>query len=173
MPGWLLLVPFLMVRFGLLAVLNRDAIRTAAHFAPMHGKERLAYWLYQLSNLGVLVCPFFLRVRFEPWGWFYAGLATYVAGIVLLSISIVNFAAPADNGFRTKGLYRFSRNPMYVAYFITFIGCALLTQSPVLLGVVLVFQAAAHWVIRSEERWCIEQFGEAYRQYMRRVRRYI
>ena len=43
MNGLWLLVPFLLVRFGLLAVLSREAVARAAHFAPMEGGERIAY----------------------------------------------------------------------------------------------------------------------------------
>ncbi len=32
---------------------------------------------------------------------------------------------------------------------------------------------AAHWIILAEERWCVESFGESYREYMGSVRRYI
>lgn len=56
---------------------------------------------------------------------------------------------------------------------IYFIGCALLTQSLALYGVVLIFQISSHWIIISEERWCIEKFGKEYKQYMKEVRRYI
>lgn len=62
---------------------------------------------------------------------------------------------------------------MYVAYFICFIGMALLTQSLILLCIVVIFQISAHWIILSEEKWCMEKFGESYKQYMKRVRRYI
>lgn len=74
---------------------------------------------------------------------------------------------------KETGLYRLSRNPMYVAYFICFLGMALLTRSVLFLGLVAVFQISAHWVILAEERWCLEQFGERYRRYMGKVRRYI
>ena len=39
MNGFLLLVPFLLVRFILLTVLNKTALRRAAYFAPVQGKE--------------------------------------------------------------------------------------------------------------------------------------
>lgn len=52
-------------------------------------------------------------------------------------------------------------------------GCALLTHSVLLGGIVIIFQLSSHWIILSEERWCIGEFGDAYRQYMKRVRRYI
>ena len=62
---------------------------------------------------------------------------------------------------------------MYVAYFICFLGMALLTQSLILLVVVVIFQISAHWIILAEERWCIDKFGVIYEEYMKNVRRYI
>lgn len=168
----LLLIPLFLLRFGLLALLDRGALARAAHFPPVEGGERIVYWVYQLSSGALLILPFFLRIRTSPAALFWAGAAAYAAGVVLLAASIAAFAAPSESGARRSGVYRFSRNPMYVAYFLLFLGCAFLTQSPVLLGLVLVFQAAAHRIILAEERWCLEQFGEAYRRYLDRVRRY-
>ncbi|MDO4270569.1 MAG: isoprenylcysteine carboxylmethyltransferase family protein [Eubacteriales bacterium] len=172
MGAWLLL-PFFLLRFGLLYRLDRTAVRRAAHFAPVRGGERAAYWVYQISNAAIFVSLFFLRVRTAPRGLFGAGLAVYLAGLLLLAASVVNFAAADKDGFCERGLYRFSRNPMYVAYFVYFIGCALLTRSPVLLVFTLVFQLSAHGIILAEERWCARQFGQAYRAYMERVGRYL
>ena len=74
--------------------------------------------------------------------------------------SVSSFAKPAKNGINLKGLYRISRNPMYVSYFIYFLGCVLLTQSLLLLAILVAFQISTHWIILSEERWCIKKFGE-------------
>ena len=86
---------------------------------------------------------------------------------------MINFSAPNDMGLNINGIYKFSRNPMHIAYFVCFIGMVLLTQSIALFIIILIFQASSHWIILSEERWCIEQFGEAYKQYMKSVRRHI
>ena len=83
------------------------------------------------------------------------------------------FSAPDSGGMNRNGVYRFSRNPMYVAYFICFMGMALLVQSLVLAVMVVVFQVSAHWIILAEERWCLENFGAEYRRYMGEVRRYL
>lgn len=173
MNGFLLLIPFLLIRFGLLSLLDRDAVRLAAHFAPMAGAETAAYWVYQLSNLVLFVSLCFLRVPLEASWLFWAGAAVYGLGLLLCAASMASFAAPAGGGFRSGGLYRLSRNPMYVSYFVCFSGCALLTRSLPLFGTVLVFQISAHWIILAEERWCLAQFGDPYRQYMARVRRYL
>ncbi|SDP44029.1 Protein-S-isoprenylcysteine O-methyltransferase Ste14 [Eubacterium maltosivorans] len=171
--GFLLLMPFFLIRFGLLALLDKGAVARAAHFAPLLKKEKPAYWIYQITNAAIFLYLFFLKIKFTPAALFYAGAAVYSAGTLLLAVSIVNFASPSESGVNQNGLYRLSRNPMYVAYFIFFLGCALLTQSWLLLGFVIVFQGSAHSIIRSEERWCLTQFGDTYRQYMKKVRRYL
>ena len=173
MNGLWLLLPFLLIRFGLLAIFSREAVGRAAHFAPMAGGERAACWVYQLSNAALLLYLPFLRVRTEQALPLFAGLICYLAGLVLCAASIAGFAAPSGGGLCTKGIYRFSRNPMYVSYFLCFAGMALLVRSAALTGIVLVFQVSAHWIILAEERWCLETFGAAYQHYARRVRRYL
>ncbi len=172
MHAFLLLVPFILIRFVLLNILDKEALRRAAFFAPLIGKERVAYLFYQISNSLFFVYLCFLKIRTEPY-WFYAGLVIYGLGALLCIISVSNYAKPSENGINLKGLYQVSRNPMYVAYFIYFLGCVLLTQSLILLAILLIFQITAHWIILSEERWCIERFGQEYLNYMSKVRRYI
>lgn len=171
--GFLLLVPFLLIRVGLLSRLSKDAGKRAAYFAPLLEREKTAYWVYQLSNGAIFLAIVCLNIKVEPPAALYAGVAFYAAGTLLLTLSVVHFAAPTENGLHQNGLYRFSRNPMYVSYFIFFVGCALLTQSWLLFVLVLVFQASAHWIILSEERWCTARFGASYLAYMRKVGRYF
>ncbi len=104
MNGFILLLPFFFIRFVVLAVLDRTSLQRAAMFAPLKGNEKTAYYIYQLTNAGVILYPFFLTVK--------------------------AFASPDKIGLNTDGIYRFSRNPMYVSYFVCFLGIALLTSFP-------------------------------------------
>ena len=171
--GILLLIPFLVIRFVLLSILNPQSIQRAAYFAPVQGSERIAYYIYQISNIGMFLYLIFLKLKIDFSWKFYSGLICYLVGLCLCAISIVNFSSPDDSGLNINGVYKYSRNPMYVAYFICFLGMALLTQSLILLVVVVIFQISAHWIILAEERWCIEKFGAIYEEYMKNVRRYI
>ena len=165
-------IPLILIRYGLLRVLDRVAFKRAAHFAPLIGKEKAAFWVYQVSSAALLVYPCFLRITADPF-WLYAGLTVYGLGILFNIVSVFHYASPNENGFNVSGFYAISRNPMYVAYFIYFLGCVLMTRSWVLFIILLVFQISSHWIILSEERWCIEEFGEDYINYMRKTRRYI
>lgn len=173
MNGFLLLLPFLLVRFGLLSLRDKKAVQRAAHFAPMQGRELIAYGIYQAATFGILFCSFFLRAEAEGSILFCMGLLLYAVGLVALCMAVISFSAPDESGLNTKGIYRFSRHPMYAAYFLYFAGMALLMRSLVLACMVLLFQISAHGIILAEERECIKRFGKAYQQYMKKVRRYF
>jgi protein-S-isoprenylcysteine O-methyltransferase Ste14 len=149
-----------------------EGLKRAAFFAPLIGREKTAYWFYQISNILIFVYLFFLKIKTDS-NWYYVGLVTYGLGMLLCLASVSNFAKPSKNGINLRGLYRISRNPMYVSYFIYFLGCVLLTKSLLLFVILMIFQISAHWIILSEERWCIKKFGEEYKNYMNKVRRYI
>mgnify|MGYP000235861063 CR=1 FL=1 len=172
MNAFILVIPILLIRYGLLSIFNKDALKRAAFFPPLSGREKIAFWFYMISNILILFYPFFLRINTNS-VWFHAGLIIYILGVLLCIASIFNFSKPKENGINTKGLYRFSRNPIYIAYFVYYLGCVLLTNSLVLFILLIIFQVSTHWIILSEERWCVEEFGEEYMEYMKKVRRYI
>jgi len=74
----------------------------------------------------------------------------------------------------TTGLYSFSRNPMYLALLLALIGFAVAQGHPLgllpVVGFVIVMEALQ---IRPEEAILEEKFGDDYRAYKARVRRWI
>lgn len=169
----MLLIPFVLVRFVLMALLDRTALARAAHFAPVQGRERVAYWVFQGMSLLLLVLLLLLPIQTRPQPVFVLGALLYAAGLALLAASVAAYARPSGSGLNQNGVYRLSRNPMYVAYFVLFYGSVLLTQSVLLFAATVAFQLSAHSIIRSEERWCLARFGQAYLDYMQKVRRYF
>lgn len=73
-----------------------------------------------------------------------------------------------------SGPYRWTRNPMYLAMLLVYLGLALsfdvfwvLVLTPVVLSLVV------RLVIRREEEYLETKFGDEYRQYKTQVRRWI
>lgn len=172
MNAFLLIIPLFLIRFGLLKMLNKDSLSRAAFFAPLEGKEKVAYLFYQLSNAFMILYSVFLKIQTKP-PLLLIALFIHVLGVSVLIIATVNFAKPEQSGININGIYKISRNPIYIGYFIYFSSCVLLTRSMLLLISLLVFQISAHWIILSEERWCINKFGAEYINYMNKVKRYI
>lgn len=172
MNGLLLIIPLILIRFGLLRLFSKKALGRAAYFAPLEGYERKVLVLYQISNIFLVLYPLALKIHTEE-PLFIVGLLVYGAGVCLLVISTFSFARPKQGGINTSGIYKISRNPMYIGYFIYFMGCVLLMRSWLMFGALIIFIASTHPIVLSEERWCIHKFGDEYVRYMSNVRRYI
>lgn len=104
---------------------------------------------------------------------FYLGSILYALGILFCARSVYDFSFPNAQGFCAQGIYRHSRNPMYVSYALLFLGMAFLCRSWILLLILLLFQVSGQYIILAEERWCLARFGQAYQSYMQQVRRYL
>jgi len=168
----LLILPIILLRYGFMAFFGKNSMEKANFFPPTLGKEQTAYYIYQFTTLFLLIFPLFKQIHFET-AVDLIGIIIYIIGAVLYMLSIIHFSKPETQGITTKGLYRFSRNPMYVAFFLYFLGCAILIHSILYFSVLGVFQVSVHFLILSEERWCLKEFGEQYADYMKKVRRYI
>lgn len=114
--------------------------------------------------------------------WTYIGIALVVVGF--LPIPIISRAFKEQEtgikpdtiptAFLETGLFRFSRNPIYVGMSLFLIGSALIIGNLYGLLVVVLFVVAVQGIwIRKEEVNLEAQFGEAYRAYKERVRRWI
>jgi len=151
--------------------------------------EKPGVWIHPpYLMLIVFVAGFALRVAFGGYlpiprvAGEGAGTALIIAAIILIQMAVTIFVdggeelrppTPSRQLF-TKGLYARSRNPIYLAMLVlgTGIGLATLNLWTVLLtGVagVLLF----YFVIKPEERYLEERFGEAYEAYRKQTRRWI
>lgn len=74
----------------------------------------------------------------------------------------------------TSGPFRFSRNPLYLGGNVfTFFGASLLLGSPAALAMTALHLPLVDLMIRREERQLDGRFGEEWRSYRARVRRWI
>ena len=139
---------------------------------PYQKGEKKAYVIYTIVQFALLAYSIFLPLKLGTL-WFYAGIAIYLVGLVMLLITFVNIAAmPLGKPF-TQGIYRYSRHPGYLSLFITFVGVGVASASWVflLLSVVSIILQSSSVV--AEERTCLESFGGEYQEYLKRTPRWI
>ena len=112
-----------------------------------------------------------------------AGIALIVAGFALSAWARLTFRknsaeiypwSQAHSAFVTGGPFRFSRNPMYLGLIVIGIGAALVAGTWLMwLVPVLLFVLDNFVIVPFEERSMERTFGESYRAYRARVRRWI
>jgi protein-S-isoprenylcysteine O-methyltransferase Ste14 len=74
----------------------------------------------------------------------------------------------------TTGPFRVTRNPMYLGLALILLGFAVwLGSATPWLGIPMFVWAVSRNFIQREERWLEDRFGEDYRAYKARVRRWI
>lgn len=111
------------------------------------------------------------------------GLVILAAGIVALLWCVRDFYvsgkgtlapwAPPEN-LVVIGLYRYSRNPMYVSVALVLLGWAIAFGSVGLLVYALLVVAAFHLrVVRGEEPWLARTHGGEWERYVARVPRWL
>ena len=111
------------------------------------------------------------------------GILVASAGIALIAIAAGLFRRAETNlppwqpatALVTGGIYRWTRNPMYLGMTLTYVGIAIAFDSLVafVLLAVLVLPLMHSQVIAKEERYLEAKFGAAYRDYKSRVRRWL
>ena len=122
--------------------------------------------------LVLLLYSVFLPLKLET-AWLYIGLAIYLVGTVFLTMFFASVAAtPLGKPF-TKGIYRYSRNPMYAGMLFQFIAIGIATASWLFLLITLAMIVLMWMLVIVEESSCLEKFGDSYRDYMNRTPRWI
>jgi len=109
------------------------------------------------------------------------GAVLFFGGLVLLVTAQLDLGASwrigideaAKPGLVTEGLYRFSRNPIYLALLIVLTGYTLLIPTLLSLVLLLATYIGVRRQASAEEEYLARTYGDAYRDYARRVGRLV
>jgi len=136
--------------------------------------------VFILAEIGLHKWLPIARIIPEPWHWVGAGLIALGIAIVVGPVSAFSRAETTIKPFQdssalvSAGMYRFTRNPMYLGMLCVLIGVAVLTGSlSPFVGPVLFVPVLNARVIRHEEVMLEEAFGNEYRDFKSSVRRWI
>jgi protein-S-isoprenylcysteine O-methyltransferase Ste14 len=73
----------------------------------------------------------------------------------------------------TEGLYSISRHPQVLMLFISSVGICIAIGSWLAVLILVISKFFGHFRTLAEEEACLEQYGDSYRAYMKRVPRYF
>lgn len=113
-----------------------------------------------------------------------AAVVLFAIGILLQFLSYatlgknLKFGLPTENEatkltLKVTGIYRISRNPMYVGFFLMTIAACLYVLHPLIWTLSLFSIVVHHMVVLKEETFLNEAFGKNWDEYSKKVRRYL
>ena len=155
----------------LLMLLHRGIAREAA--IPQSGIERKLFPVMWTIWLAAVIYSIFLPLRLGTM-WFYVGFPISMVGLIAYTAVIVSFATTQLDGEPLiKGIYRYSRHPMYITQLVMFIGVGIACASWVFLLFAIVYSIPSFIYAITEERYCLEKYGDAYAEYISKTPRWI
>jgi protein-S-isoprenylcysteine O-methyltransferase Ste14 len=155
----------------------------------MGGKPPIHRTIFALSKYAIVLL--WVCVVAQTWGLnlsmfklsspiTYVSLILWFGGFLLLYIGRFGLGSSfriGQPGEKTKlkmnGLFRFSRNPMYVGVYATVLASILYTANVIVLLIGIFIIVVHHHIILAEEKYLQKTFGRNYHEYCSRVRRYI
>ena len=168
--AWLLAVPILLIGW-IFMIVNREAGKRAIDTSWYTSKEKIYmslcifyhvaifYSIFVPLKLGTILC--------------YIGLVIYIIGSIALIVGYLNFAAASSNQPVVKGVYKTSRNPLYFFTTVALLGVSIASASWLMILLIILYIIPQHFIVLAEERFCLEKYGDAYREYMNKTPRYI
>ena len=131
---------------------------------------------FGLPIWGVLIHPFWNSAI--P-GWI--GLCLSLISIILFALTLASFGDSFRVGIDeekpdkliTQGMFAISRNPIYVCFLLFFTGLFLVHRNIVIAIAIALFAMAIHRQVIREEKFLVSHYGEEYKRYRKKVRRYL
>ena len=133
---------------------------------------KVLYWLNFIIFTIAIIVSIFLPIIFDSI-FFYIGIALWITGMIIVLGVCMSWAKTVEKKPVTRGVYKYSRNPMYVSFTFTYIGIGIVTLSWVFLMLTFVYILITVLIVDYEEEFCLEKFGNDYRDYMKNTHRWI
>ena len=95
---------------------------------PLSKKEKSLGNILSIVFFIPIVYSFFLPLTLFSI-WFYVGFIVYLFGVCIGSMAMYDFYTTEVDKLVTKGVYRVSRNPMYLGIFLIYIGTGIAAGS--------------------------------------------
>ena len=164
---WTILIPILL---GFL-IKEKGVTKILKTSVPMKYEKPL-----NIISMGAVIIGFlysiFLPIKFNSI-WFIIGLFIFLFGFIFnLSILITLRNAEPNIPF-TNGPYKYSRHPGYFSLFMIMISISIMSLSWFFLLITIICGIHLIIVAPVEEKYCLEKYGNVYKNYIERTPRWI
>jgi protein-S-isoprenylcysteine O-methyltransferase Ste14 len=153
-------------------LIDKEVMKKLGADRPLNDDEKKLLNIYSLLFFAIVAYSVFLPLELGT-VWFYVGFIIYLLGVIVETVAMMNFFTTAVDEPVNKGIYRFSRNPMYFGIFLIFFGTSIACVSLIFLVLTAIFMILSHIVVVHEERFCTQKYGDSYQEYLNRIPRWI
>ena len=178
----LFLLGMVLTRVFLLRRSGIDAMRFGRTDKSDYLIPPFAFFYFYLIFAHAFAWPTVTHSELLSAGWIaWLGVASCAAGLLFLAATLRSFGESFRVGIDegrpgrlvTTGVFGLTRNPIYVAFAFVLLGEFLIFSNWILLLYIVAGIAMFHRQVLREERSLAATYGDEYRAYCARVRRYL
>ena len=125
-----------------------------------------------LFGRGLMIYSVFVPLKLNT-ALFWFGVSIFIIGAIFSAIAMINFATTPQNRPVTKGIYQKTRHPIQVIAVFMWIGVGIATASWIIIIASLLLAIVSYPSFLTQERYCVNIYGDSYRDYMKATPRYF
>ena len=174
--AWILQITFIISSIVPELVISKDAklsMQRMRQDVPLSRYEKiLANSTHIVIMPLVFIYSIFLPLKSDT-VWLYAGLIIFALSLVMYIITVIDIATTQADKPVTRRVYRITRHPVYFSGFLLYLGTGIACASWLVILFALLWLIFFIIVVPAEERFLVEQYGDAYREYMKRTPQWV
>ncbi len=169
--AWFLSAPMIII-FAYVSVFHTATAKRMGDMTGYTPKEKAATVLASLSPYPFMALTVFTPISSNK-AAIVIGALLYAIGLTGFLFAVVNYAKSLPGKPAMQGIYKISRNPMYVSALLIFASIVIVTLNVSLMILLIIIIGLHHGMIRAEENACTRRFAEAYELYTKSTPRYL
>jgi protein-S-isoprenylcysteine O-methyltransferase Ste14 len=170
--GWLALALLILTDGVMFLIFPREVATRLFDRSGWSQKQVIFTVIGKLCALACIVSLVFTPLKI--------GTAVFVVGAVVVAMGLTGLVkalldfrhTPLDQPVE-RGIYTISRHPQIVMSSVVILGGCIAIGSWLAVILLMVARVFSHYGILGEEEVCLKQYGDSYRDYMKRVPRYF
>ena len=154
--------------------INQKAKKRILTFPKYKSKSNKFFSIVFMLIFGklIIIYTFFVPIIFFT-VYFYIGIVIFSLGIISSVYAMWTFSKADLLKPVTTGIYKYSRHPMQVMYYISWIGLGFISSSWIFVIYSFVFMLLAIPSLIAQENDCLERYGEEYLKYIKKTPRFL
>jgi len=185
LPNLIVIYAFIVMGIGFTWIIAKLIFKEGG----LWGKPSINPWLFYSGKIALFISWGLTLIRgiVPTFGWVetplwmsWTGACLLVAGTIVLMLSFFQLGASLRYGLPEKetrlittGLYRYSRNPLYMGVFIISFACIIFFPNIINIIVGLHCIIMQLLMIKGEEKFLAATFGAEWEAYRKKVRRFV
>ena len=171
--AWIFMI-WLLVQTLAMRLVSKEVYQKAGHSPDIKPSRTYKMISYISMPLWLLATAYSIFLPFKLGTILFAtGLTIFLLGLIINTVATINFATTPMKKPVTGGVYHYSRHPIYLALLLIYLSVSIASASWVFLLLTVLLAVEVSFSVTEEERYCLEEYGNAYREYMNKTPRWI